>query len=250
MLPVLRSGSPVRNVSVSVLLHPEDIERTLRNDIAEGLGATPRSIPSEWSYDSRHVARWNAKEGWIEMLLRRLCHHARPASGSLSRVPAQPNRPSWMPTLSAGLMLFRRGPAGGEVEVLLVHPGGPFWASKDDAAWSIPKGECSEAEDALAAAEREFGEELGSSLPDGPRLPLGALAQSRSKRVTVWAVEGTLDPSTARSNTFEMEWPPRSGRLQQFPEIDRAEWFRIDVARSKLHRGQVPFLDLLLESLE
>lgn len=154
-----------------------------------------------------------------------------------------------MPARSAGLLLFRRDPDGASVEVLLVHPGGPFWASKDAAAWSIPKGEYDESEDALVAAEREFTEELGSPPPDGPRLALGSLAQSRAKHVTVWAVEGTLDPSTAHSTTFEMEWPPQSGQLQRFPEVDGADWFGVDLARSKLHKGQVPFLDLLLAAL-
>lgn len=154
-----------------------------------------------------------------------------------------------MATLSAGLLLFRRDGADGTVEVLLVHPGGPFWAKKDDAAWSVPKGEYGPDEDALVAARREFAEELGSAAPDGPVLPLGELRQSGGKRVTVWAVEADFDAATARSNTFEMEWPPRSGVLQSFPEVDRAEWFTLDLARSKLHKGQRPFVDLLLEAL-
>ena len=158
---------------------------------------------------------------------------------------------------SAGLLVFRRTTAQDPIEVLVVHPGGPFWASKDAAAWSIPKGECAEGEDALATAEREFVEELGIAAPVGERLYLGELAQSRAKRVTVWAVEAvdgaglgapgsTVEPV---SNTFEMEWPPRSGRTQEFPEVDRAEWFSLDLARSKLHTGQVPFLDRLLAVL-
>jgi predicted NUDIX family NTP pyrophosphohydrolase len=154
-----------------------------------------------------------------------------------------------MAKLSAGLLLHRRDGTSGAIEVLLVHPGGPFWAKKDEHAWSIPKGEYEPDEDALAAAHREFAEELGVEAPAGPAVSLGELRQSGGKRVSAWAIEGDLDVSTAVSNTFEMEWPPRSGRLQSFPEVDRAEWFTLDDARTKLHQGQVPFVDALLAQL-
>jgi predicted NUDIX family NTP pyrophosphohydrolase len=151
-----------------------------------------------------------------------------------------------MPTRSAGILLHRRG-AGGR-EVLLVHPGGPFWAKRDDGAWSIPKGEYADGEDAQAAARREFAEELGSPLPDGaPLVELGEVRQRNGKLVAAWAAEGDLDATAARSNTFEMEWPPRSGRRQEFPEIDRAEWFPLARAREKLIPAQVAFLDRLEE---
>jgi predicted NUDIX family NTP pyrophosphohydrolase len=148
---------------------------------------------------------------------------------------------------SAGVLLWRRGPDGG-VEVLLGHMGGPFWARKDDGAWSIPKGEYGPGEEPLAVARREFEEELGSPVPAADLLPLGELRGS-GKVLTMWAAEGDLDAAACRSNTFELEWPPRSGRVQEFPEVDRAAWFDLDTARGKLVRGQVPFLDRLLASL-
>jgi predicted NUDIX family NTP pyrophosphohydrolase len=148
---------------------------------------------------------------------------------------------------SAGLLLHRAG-AGG-VEVLLVHMGGPFWAAKDERAWSIPKGEIDDDEDPLAAARREFAEELGSPPPDGPAVELGQIRQSSGKRVVAWAVEADFDPATIVSNTFELEWPPRSGRTQAFPEVDRAAWFDLETARRKLVKGQVALLDALLERL-
>jgi predicted NUDIX family NTP pyrophosphohydrolase len=130
-------------------------------------------------------------------------------------------------------------------EVLLVHPGGPFWAKKDAGAWSIPKGEYVEgAEDPLECARREFEEELGSPAPDD-LTPLGEVRQKSGKRVTAWAASGDLDPAGVRSNTFTMEWPPRSGRMQEFPEIDRAGWFPLDVAREKLNPAQAELLDRL-----
>jgi predicted NUDIX family NTP pyrophosphohydrolase len=151
-----------------------------------------------------------------------------------------------MPTRSAGILLHRRGADGREV--LLVHPGGPFWAKRDDGAWSIPKGEYGDGEDPRAAARREFAEELGSPLPDdAPLVELGEIRQRNGKLVVAWAAEGDLDATAARSNTFEMEWPPRSGRRQQFPEIDRAEWFPFARAREKLIPAQVAFLDRLEE---
>ena len=129
-----------------------------------------------------------------------------------------------------------------QLEVLLVHPGGPFWAKKDEGAWSIPKGEIGEHEDPLAAARREVLEETGA-VPDGTFLPLTPVRQAGGKIVQAWAVESDLDPADIRSNTFEMEWPPRSGRRRAFPEIDRAAWFTIPVARSKILRGQLPLID-------
>jgi predicted NUDIX family NTP pyrophosphohydrolase len=136
---------------------------------------------------------------------------------------------------------------GDELQVLLAHMGGPFWARKDEHAWSIPKGEYGSDEDPLTAARREFAEELGAPPPDGPLLELGEVRQSGGKSVTVWAVEGEFDPATAVSNTFELEWPPRSGRMQTFPEIDRVAWFDIETARTKLIAAQAAFLDRLVE---
>jgi predicted NUDIX family NTP pyrophosphohydrolase len=127
--------------------------------------------------------------------------------------------------------------------------GGPFWASKDAGAWSIPKGEHGPDEDPLTVAHREFEEELGSPVPAAELVPLGQLRAS-GKVLTVWAAEGDMDAAACRSNTFELEWPPRSGRIQQFPEIDRAAWFGLDEARTKLVTGQVPFLDRLLEAVD
>jgi predicted NUDIX family NTP pyrophosphohydrolase len=141
---------------------------------------------------------------------------------------------------SAGILLNRPGP-----EVLLVHPGGPFWARKDAGAWSIPKGELDEGEDPRACARREFAEETGTQLPDGALEDLGSVRQKGGKEVRAFAAAGDLDPATLASNTFELEWPPRSGRLQEFPEIDRAEWFGLDQARAKVNPAQVAFIDRL-----
>lgn len=149
-----------------------------------------------------------------------------------------------MPKLSAGLLLYRAH--GGVVEVLIVHPGGPFWARKDDGAWSIPKGEYDDGDDPWAAAQREFAEELGLPVPDGAPIDFGAVKQPSGKVVTAFGVRGDLDITDARSNTFEMEWPRGSGRLREFPEVDRAEWFSVAQARAKLLRGQRVFLDRLL----
>jgi predicted NUDIX family NTP pyrophosphohydrolase len=154
-----------------------------------------------------------------------------------------------VPRTSAGILLHRRGPDGG-LQVLAGHMGGPFWARKDAGAWSIPKGEHGPDEDPLTVARREFAEELGSPVPATELVPLGQVRQSGGKVLTVWAGEGDLDVTTAVSNTFTLEWPPRSGRLQEFPEIDRAEWLPLDVAREKLVRGQVAYLDRLLGHLE
>jgi predicted NUDIX family NTP pyrophosphohydrolase len=146
---------------------------------------------------------------------------------------------------SAGIVLHRSGAAG--LEVLLVHPGGPFWAKKDAGAWSIPKGEYEDGEDPLACALREFEEETGTRLASDDVVELGSVRQKSGKQVTAWALAGDLDPSTVRSNTFTMQWPPRSGRQAEFPEIDRAQWFGVDDAREKLVPAQVELLDRLLQ---
>lgn len=149
-----------------------------------------------------------------------------------------------MAKLSAGVLLYRT--RDGVAEVLIAHPGGPFWARKDDGAWSIPKGEYSDGEDPWVAAQREFSEELGLSVPAGPRIDLGALKQSGGKVVTAFAVQSDLDISEARSNTFELEWPKGSGRLREFPEVDRVGWFAVATARTKLLKSQHVFLDRLM----
>ena len=146
---------------------------------------------------------------------------------------------------SAGIVLYRSGAAG--IEVLLVHPGGPFWAKKDAGVWSIPKGEYEDGEDPLANALREFEEETGTRLGSDDVVELGSVRQKSGKQVTAWAVAGDLDPDTVRSNTFSMEWPPRSGRKAEFPEVDRADWFGLDVAREKLVSAQAELLDRLLQ---
>ena len=138
--------------------------------------------------------------------------------------------------------MFRRREAG--VEVLLAHPGGPFWASRDAASWTIPKGAVDEGEEPLAAAQREFTEETGFAVVPPFHL-LGELKQKSGKRITAWAFEGDADPAQLKSNLFEMEWPPRSGRLQQFPEVNRVQWFGLEEARGKLIAGQAPFIDAL-----
>jgi len=149
-----------------------------------------------------------------------------------------------MPRLSAGVLLYRT--RDGVVEVLLAHPGGPFWARKDDGAWSIPKGEYTDGEDPWAAARREFFEELTLPVPDGTRIELGSLKQPGGKVVTAFAVQGDLDVTDARSNTFEMEWPKGSDTMREFPEVDRVGWFTVAQARTKLLKGQRTFLDRLM----
>lgn len=146
---------------------------------------------------------------------------------------------------SAGLLLYRVSDDG-VVEVLLTHPGGPFWARKDDRAWSIPKGEYEDDEDPLAAAYREFREEIGFDPPAVEPTSLGERRQPSGKRVVAWALQGDLDVTHAVSNTFEIEWPRGSGTMREFPEVDRVEWMPVADARSKLLKGQVPFLDELL----
>ena len=152
------------------------------------------------------------------------------------------------PLRSAGLLLHRAGPDG--LEVLIVHPGGPFWARRDDGAWSIPKGEIDdETETALAVAHREFREELGSEPPEGDPIALGEVRLKSGKRVEAWALPGDLDVTTIVSNEFETEWPPKSGRTATFPEVDRAAWCSVAVARVKLNPAQVAFLDRLVDAL-
>ncbi len=150
--------------------------------------------------------------------------------------------------ISAGLLLYRR--RAGALEVLIGHMGGPFWAKKDARGWSLPKGEIDPDEDPLAAARREFEEELGSPPPDGPVVELGEVRQPSGKRIMAWAIEGALDPETVQSNLFTMEWPPRSGQQAEFPEIDRAAWFDPETAKQKLVKGQVRFVELLEMALE
>ena len=148
---------------------------------------------------------------------------------------------------SAGILMFRGRGRG--LRLLLVHPGGPFWAKKDEGAWSIPKGEYDEGEDPLAVARREFEEELGSPAPTGGVIELGELAQPSRKQITTYAIEGDFDPSSLKSNLFEMEWPPKRGTMQSFPEVDRAQWFTPEEARRKILPGQRPFIDRLVQSL-
>uniref|UniRef100_UPI003D8E9695 NUDIX domain-containing protein n=1 Tax=Gordonia sp. B7-2 TaxID=3420932 RepID=UPI003D8E9695 len=148
---------------------------------------------------------------------------------------------------SAGILLYRRSDDG--VDVLVAHPGGPLWARKDDGAWSIPKGLVEPDESAWETARREFAEEIGSSVPDGGHIDLGEVTLKSGKVVVAFGVEGDLDVTTVRSNTFEMVWPPRSGQMQSFPEIDRAEWMSPDTARVKLNPAQAAFVDRLLDLL-
>jgi len=148
---------------------------------------------------------------------------------------------------SAGVLLWRR--RDGKLQVLLAHNGGPYWTKKDLGHWTIVKGEIEPGEEAEAVARREFAEETGHDLPDGPLVALGEIRQKSGKRVVGWGIEGDLDPATAQSNTFDLEWPPRSGRIQAFPEIDRVEWFEMDEARKRLKAAQAPFLDRLLDAL-
>lgn len=150
--------------------------------------------------------------------------------------------------VSAGILLFRRLPTGG-IEVLLGHPGGPYFASRDHGDWSVPKGEVEEGEDLEAVARREFREETGHEAPDALAIPLGTVRQKGGKLVHAWALEGDLDPAAARSNTFTMQWPPGSGTWISVPEIDRVAWFEPAEARRRVKEAQVPFIDRLLASL-
>jgi predicted NUDIX family NTP pyrophosphohydrolase len=153
-------------------------------------------------------------------------------------------------TRSAGILLFRKA-EGGEIEVLLVHPGGPYWQNRDLGAWSIPKGEIEPGEEPRAAALRELAEEVGPvpALPEHELTELGSIRQRAGKVVEAWAAEADFDPAKLASITFSMEWPPRSGNEREFPEVDRAEWFGIDQAREKILPTQATFLDRLLEHL-
>jgi predicted NUDIX family NTP pyrophosphohydrolase len=148
---------------------------------------------------------------------------------------------------SAGLLLHRN--RSGKEEVFLVHPGGPYWAKRDLGVWSIPKGVFDEGEKPLDAALREFREETGFEPPSGPFTPLGSIAQASGKVVLAWSVPGDLDPASLRSMTITLEWPPRSGRRQEFPEVDRGEWFGFEEARRRIFPGQRGFLDVLERSL-
>ena len=171
--------------------------------------------------------------------VRTLRRRGPPAASTILRSAAMAKR-------SAGILMYRRGHSG--LELLLVHPGGPFWAKKDLGAWSIPKGEYADDEEPLAVAKREFAEETGAA-PRGDFRPLGDVTQPGRKVVTAFAVEGDFDPETLTSNTFELEWPPKSGRKTSFPEIDRAEWFSPEAARQKILSGQREFIDRLLKAV-
>jgi len=149
--------------------------------------------------------------------------------------------------ISAGILLFR--PRSGRLEILLGHPGGPFFANRDAGHWTIPKGEVDGDEDLVAVARREFEEETGNRPPDGAPIELGSIVQKGGKVVHAWALEGDLDPATAESNTFQMVWPPGSGRLRTFPEIDRVEWFDVDEAKRRVKPTQIPLIDRLVEHL-
>jgi predicted NUDIX family NTP pyrophosphohydrolase len=150
-----------------------------------------------------------------------------------------------MPKLSAGIVLYRW--CNGELEVFLVHPGGPFWSRKDSGAWSIPKGEYAAGDDPLSAAKREFHEETGSELPVGDLYFLEEVKLTSGKVIRAWAIEGDCDAETIRSNLFSMEWPPKSGKMQEFPEVDRASWFQLAMAHGKIHPAQRQFLDRLVQ---
>jgi predicted NUDIX family NTP pyrophosphohydrolase len=150
--------------------------------------------------------------------------------------------------LSAGILLYRR--RGSEIEVLLGHPGGPFWAKKDAGAWSIPKGEIEDNEDLIEAAKREFSEELGHAAPKGPYVELGSWKRKDGKQIYIWATEGDFDVSHITSNTVTIEWPPKSGKNLEFPEIDRAAWISLTDAPMKLHKGQDVFMERLAGQLQ
>jgi predicted NUDIX family NTP pyrophosphohydrolase len=158
-------------------------------------------------------------------------------------------------SLSAGILLYRYPPGSpvtgdAETEVLLVHPGGPMWARRDLGAWSIPKGEVDHGEETLAAARREFAEETGFPVPEGEPVALGEVRLKSGKRVVAWALTGDLDAAAVVSNSFEMQWPPRSGRIQSFPEVDRAQWFSLQDSRARLNPAQAEFVDRLADILD
>lgn len=149
---------------------------------------------------------------------------------------------------SSGILLFRR--RSGVLEVLLAHPGGPYFVDRDSGHWTIPKGEGNGDEALFDVARREFGEETGQPVPEGPAIELGSIVQKGGKTVHAWGVEGELDPAAAHSNLFDIEWPPRSGRRAQFPEVDRVEWFDLDEARRRIKPTQVPLIDRLVGALD
>ncbi len=159
---------------------------------------------------------------------------------------ASAKRVSTRSSSSAGILAYRHGNHG--LEVLLVHPGGPFWRNKDAGAWSIPKGEIGPAEDPEHAARREFAEELGRGASIGPLQPLGEIRQRGGKRVIAFGGEGAFDPASLSSNSFEIEWPPRSGQMQSFPEVDRAEWFDLETAKAKILSGQAAFIERIAKA--
>jgi len=153
-----------------------------------------------------------------------------------------------MPKLSAGLLIYRKKDE--KIEIFLVHPGGPFWANKDELSWSIPKGEYVSGEDPLEAAKREFREETGFDAPQGKLLSLTQLKQPSGKIVSAWAIQGDIDAVAVKSNSFSMEWPPKSGKKQEFPEIDKAGWFDIQAAEQKILKGQLGFLKELKKIIQ
>lgn len=153
-----------------------------------------------------------------------------------------------MAKTSAGILLYRVN--NDELEIFLIHPGGPFWMKKDEGVWSIPKGEYVNGEGPLDAARREFEEETGFACIEGDTQPLGAVKLNSGKVVSAWAIEGDCDASVIRSNLFSMEWPPRSGKMQEFPEVDRAAWFPLSIAEEKIHPAQRAFLDRLVEVVQ
>ena len=154
-----------------------------------------------------------------------------------------------MPKKSAGLLLYRRHDDKPQWELLLVHPGGPFWRKKDDGAWTIPKGEFDDSENPLDAARREFKEELGADPPAADPIKLKPVKQAGGKIVHCWAVAGEFDPTTLHSNTFQQEWPPKSGQMREFPEVDRAAWYSPEMAKQKIIGGQLPLIDELMTML-
>lgn len=154
-----------------------------------------------------------------------------------------------MPKKSAGLLLYRQASDNLGIQILLVHPGGPFWRNRDEGAWTIPKGEFDDFEEPLEAAKREFTEELGSEPPAENYLELKPIKQKNGKTVYCWAVEGDFDAAPIKSNTFSLEWPPKSGRTAEFPEVDRAEWFAVEVAKRKIVSGQDNLIDELVSRL-
>ena len=206
-------------------------------DVGRDPAAIERSIGVRKSPDELGDALRGGGREPLHRRLRRPAPRPRPAEG-LDRLARRPPR---VTVLSAGILLHRTG-QDGAVQVLLAHMGGPFWARKDEGAWSIPKGEHPPSEDAGAAARREFAEELGSPAPEGELRDLGTV-RSGSKVIAAFALAGDLDADHVVSNTFELEWPPRSGRTQSFPEVDRAAWFDLDTARRKIVKSQRPFLD-------